>query len=421
MNNSTATSTVALSKNLTSFFYQDLIVNVQAIQHKIIEIAKYLDTQWKNKTIRKELKSRSITFIDPYGNSITNEYMDHELIITLFRKYKKNYVPKYLQKWIKIGKMNENGISTLNDFELKSPVFKYSNGYQFIAYGVLNIFIEYREDIIPEPFLLRVLPTDTIEKIKIQLQSLRKLPKIELKLSILDQGSQTNKQSSNEDRTLESDDTVLSGQLYEENRIITAKILQEKTDTAESISYFMILVKLLTGRTIILYVNSDMTIASVKHLMQEKIDIPVNQQRLIFASKDLDNNKTLSEYKIEHLATLHMIQRLRGGMYHFTSGRLDFENLPPTGAAEAIKNVFAFNFKQLNNLELLSSTELQNLVLQGQVVLSQLFNVINEIFVFQGVPNIKNIILSNVNDDEHENNNEEEVDDDDDNVSNDQS
>ncbi|CAF1596640.1 unnamed protein product [Rotaria sp. Silwood1] len=116
-----------------------------------------------------------------------------------------------------------------------------------------------------------------------------------------------------------------------------------------------------------------------------------------------------------------MIQRLRGGMYHFTSGRLDFENLPPTGAAEAIKNVFAFNFKQLNNLELLSSTELQNLVLQGQVVLSQLFNVINEIFVFQGVPNIKNIILSNVNDDEHENNNEEEVDDDDDNVSNDQS
>ncbi|CAF1427889.1 unnamed protein product, partial [Rotaria sp. Silwood1] len=135
-NNSTAASTAIISKDLSSFVYQDLIFHVQSIQYQMIEIAKYLDDRWKNEQkIQKELKSRSITFVDPYGNSITNKYMDHELISTLFMKYKKNYVPKYLQKWIKIGTMNQNSISTCTDSELKSSVFEYPDGYQFITYG----------------------------------------------------------------------------------------------------------------------------------------------------------------------------------------------------------------------------------------------------------------------------------------------
>ncbi|CAF4919145.1 unnamed protein product, partial [Rotaria sp. Silwood1] len=361
-----------------------------------------LDIKWNNKKIRKKLKSRSITFIDPYGNLITNEYMDHELISTLFKKYKKNYVPKYLHKWIKIGKMNDNIILPLKDYELKSPVSKYPDGYQLITYGELNVFIEYREDIIPEKFLLYVLLTDSIEKIKIQLYNLRKLPNTELTLSILGRSFQI----------LKSNDTVLSRQLYEENHIITAHVLQEKIDTAEPTSYFMILVKLLTGRTLMLYVNSDMTIANVKHLIHEKTDIPIDNQRVIFTGKQLDNDRTLSEYKIEHLATLHMVERLRGGMYHFTSGRIDFEEMTYTGAVEPIKNILAFDFKQLNHPELVSITELQNLVLQGQVLLSKLYNIINETFIFDDVPNLKNIILLNVAD------NENDCEDDHDDVSN---
>ncbi|CAF1609475.1 unnamed protein product [Rotaria sp. Silwood1] len=161
-NNSTAASTAIISKDLSSFVYQDLIFHVQSIQYQMIEIAKYLDDRWKNEQkIQKELKSRSITFVDPYGNSITNKYMDHELISTLFMKYKKNYVPKYLQKWIKIGTMNQNSISTCTDSELKSSVFEYPDGYQFITYGSVVIIgnVVYSLDAAVD---ISVVPCDTM-------------------------------------------------------------------------------------------------------------------------------------------------------------------------------------------------------------------------------------------------------------------
>ncbi|CAF4233084.1 unnamed protein product [Rotaria sp. Silwood2] len=382
MNNSTAN----LSENLTSFVYEDLVVHIQAIQYQIIEISKHLNIKWNNKMIRKKLKSRSITFIDPYGNLITNECMDHELISTSFKKYKKNYIAKYLHKWIKIGKMKDNFISPLNEYELKSPVSQYPDGYQFITYGDLNIFIKYHQDIKLEQILLRVLLTDSIEKIKIRLQNPLKIPNIELRLSLLYESFQI----------LKSNDTVLSHQLYKENHIITAHVVHEKTDTRAPKSYFMIFVKLLTRRTLQLDVNADMTIANVKDLIYEKEGIPIDQQRLIFAEQVLDDDGTLSEYKIEHPTMLYLVLRLRGGMYHFTSGRIDFENISRTHAAEAIKNILAFDFKQLNHAEHVSITELQNLVLQGQILLLKLYNIINGLYVSDEVSNLKNIILSNV-------------------------
>ncbi|CAF4276103.1 unnamed protein product, partial [Adineta steineri] len=60
---------------ITSFVYEDLILHIQAVQNQMIEISKFLDDQRK---IDKELKSRSFTFVDPYGNSTVHKYMDHE-------------------------------------------------------------------------------------------------------------------------------------------------------------------------------------------------------------------------------------------------------------------------------------------------------------------------------------------------------
>ncbi|CAF3950093.1 unnamed protein product [Rotaria sp. Silwood1] len=170
---STAASTAIISKDPSSFVYQDLIFHVQSIQYQMAEIAKYLDDRWKNeKKIRNELKSRSIIFVDPYGNSTVNKNMDHELLGTLFKKYKKDYVPKYLQKWIKIGTINQNRISPVINPKLKSSVSEYPEDYRFVTYGELKILIVYHEYASPYQLILPVLLTDTIEKIQIENKNL---------------------------------------------------------------------------------------------------------------------------------------------------------------------------------------------------------------------------------------------------------